>query len=58
MEPGRPATGSNPNPFYTIAAINKPLIGEKATLKGIAINGGNLYDINTTAGMSYEFVQQ
>ena len=53
----KPATGSNPNPFYTIAAINKPLIGEKATLKGIALNAGNLYDLNTTAGMSYEFVQ-
>jgi alpha-L-fucosidase 2 len=53
----QPATGSNPNAFYTIAAIRKPVIGEKATLKGIAINAGNLYDINTTAGMSYEFVQ-
>jgi alpha-L-fucosidase 2 len=53
----KPASGNNPNSFYAIAAIRKPLIGEKATLKGIAVHAGSLYDFNTTAGMVYEFVQ-
>jgi alpha-L-fucosidase 2 len=53
----QPATGSNPNSFYTVAVITKPVIGEKAMLKGIAVNAGNLYDVNTVAGMVYEFVQ-
>jgi alpha-L-fucosidase 2 len=51
------AKGSNPNPFYAVAATRKPVISSKATLKGININTGKLYDMNTTAGMEYEFVQ-
>ncbi|WP_207514591.1 glycoside hydrolase family 95 protein [Longitalea luteola] len=51
----QPAGGSNPNPFYAVAAISKPIVSEKATLKGITLNTGNLYDFNTMAGMTYEF---
>jgi alpha-L-fucosidase 2 len=54
----KPASGNNANPFYAIAEIRKPLIGEKATLKGITVPAGNLYDFNTAAGRVYEFVQQ
>jgi alpha-L-fucosidase 2 len=51
------ATGSNPNPLYAIAGTKKPLISEKASLKGITVQKSNLYDFSTTAGMAYEFVQ-
>jgi len=51
------ATGSNPNPLFAIADTKKPLVSEKANLKGITVNAGKLYDLNTTAGMSYEFAQ-
>ncbi|WP_205508893.1 glycoside hydrolase family 95 protein [Longitalea arenae] len=52
----KPGSGPNPNPYYTVAAISKPIIAEKATLKGVALDLGNLYDFNTVAGMSYEFM--
>lgn len=52
----KPATGSNPNPFYTVAAISKPVVSEKAALKGITVNAAVLYDFNTAAGKTYEFM--
>ncbi|OQP52772.1 alpha-L-fucosidase [Niastella yeongjuensis] len=53
----KPATGNNPNPLFAIADTKKPVISDKASLKGVTVNAGQLYDFNTTAGMSYEFVQ-
>jgi alpha-L-fucosidase 2 len=51
------ASGENPNPFYTIASIKKPLLSDKAKLNGIAVNAGEVYDFTTTAGGVYEFVR-
>jgi alpha-L-fucosidase 2 len=51
----KPATGANPNPLFAIADTKKPIVSEKASLKGITVNAGKLYDFITTAGMSYEF---
>ena len=53
----KPATGNNPNPLFVIADTKKPIVSEKASLKGITVNAGKLYDFTTTAGMTYEFVQ-
>ncbi|MBO9200550.1 MULTISPECIES: glycoside hydrolase family 95 protein [Niastella] len=53
----KPANGDNTNPFYTLAETKKPLISEKASLKGIKVNAGQLYDLNTTAGTTYELVK-
>jgi alpha-L-fucosidase 2 len=52
----KPATGNNPNPLYAIVDTKQPIVSEKASLKGIAVNAGKLYDFNTTAGMTYEFI--
>jgi len=49
------AMGNNPNPLFAIADTKKPIVSEKASLQGITVNAGKLYDFNTTAGMSYEF---
>jgi len=49
------AEGQNPNPFYAVAAIQKPLIAANAPLKGLIPIKGNLYDFNTEAGKVYEF---
>ena len=44
------ANGENDNTFYQTAMIQKPLISEKAILKGLDLLPTNLYDISTKAG--------
>lgn len=50
------ATGNNPNPFYETAAVQKPLISEKAKLLALPVNKGYLYDCKTVAGKAYIFI--
>ena len=45
----------NPNPFYQSADIKKPIISEKASLKGFSTPKTYLYDFNTEKGQSYIF---
>jgi len=52
------ASGANQNPFYAITNIQKPRISESASLKGISVEKGNLYDIQTEAGKVYDFVKK
>ncbi len=49
------AEGTNPNPLFAKQQISRPLISEKAPLKGIELKEFNLYDIQTEAGVTYEF---
>ena len=51
----QPARGENPNAFYAVADIQKPLVSEKAALSGPRVEKGNLYDFQTEAGKVYEF---
>lgn len=53
-----PAKGRNLNPFYRINEIKQPLISGKASLKGLAIARGKLYDVKTSAGASYELIKE
>ena len=53
----RQATGKNSNPFYATAAIKTPSVSDKAKLNGLQLNAGKLFDLNTTAGATYEFSQ-
>lgn len=52
----KPATGENTNPFYTVLAVKEPLISDKAKLQGVTIEAGQLYDVPTVAGKTYEFI--
>ncbi len=52
------ASGANQNPFYAITDIQKPRVSGSASLKGIAVEKGNLYDFQTEAGKVYEFVKK
>jgi alpha-L-fucosidase 2 len=45
----------NPNPFYQIARIKPPLVGEKASLQGIQLDKTWVYDFQTEKGKSYSF---
>ena len=52
------AQGENPNSFYQIAGIKKPLISQKASeqsLKVPAFPKTELFDISTTKGQTYTF---
>ena len=52
------ANGSNPNPFYAIAEIQKPRVAESAPKSALSIAPGTLYDFNTQTGKVYEFIKQ
>ncbi len=49
------AVGSNPNPFYRIPHIKKPLISPMAKLHKVKIRKTYLYDFSTRKGNSYSF---
>lgn len=52
------ANGANKNPFYQVPEIKTPLVSKKASLSGVKINEGMLFDFDTKAGSVYEFVQK
>lgn len=50
------AKGTNPNPLFGKQEISRPLISEKAPLKGIQLKDFYLYDVPTEAGQTYTFM--
>lgn len=50
------ASGSNPNQFFGKQEISRPLISEKAPLKGIELIDYYMYDIPTAANQTYTFI--
>lgn len=50
------AKGANPNPLFGKQEISRPLISEKAPLKGIQLKDFYLYDVPTEAGQTYTFM--
>ncbi|MEN2412255.1 glycoside hydrolase family 95 protein [Flavobacterium mesophilum] len=49
------AKGENPNEYYQVNPITKPLISEKAELKGIVVPETQLFDFETKKGGTYTF---
>src|SRR5690606_38633781 len=45
----------NSNPFYVLPAVKKPLVSEKAQLKGAGVRTGKTYVFQTKKGGIYEF---
>ena len=54
--PMKPATGTNPNPFFAMGPVVKPVISPEAKLDSLAIPQNYVYDISTKAGHEYQFV--
>jgi alpha-L-fucosidase 2 len=52
------AIGTNKNPFYPIPAIAKPLISEKAKLKGLDLQPTYLYDKMTKPGETIVLIRK
>ncbi|KGE16062.1 glycosyl hydrolase family 95 catalytic domain-containing protein [Sphingobacterium deserti] len=52
------AVAENSNPFYKVNAIKKPLLSDKATLKGIALPDTYLVDFETRSGKDYVFTAE
>lgn len=52
------ASGANPNAFYSVADIKKPLIVSQTDLTSVNIEKGTLYDFQTEGGKVYEFVDK
>ncbi len=51
VQPGQ----ANPNPFYQVAQIKRPLVSQKASLQGIQLSPTRVYDLKTEQGQSYRF---
>jgi alpha-L-fucosidase 2 len=51
-----PTSGVNPNPFFEIPDIKRPLVSDKATLSGLTGNPSLEFDIETSPGQTYSFV--
>lgn len=47
------ATDHNSNPFFKPQQISRPLISEKAPMRGLNLKKSYLYDITTEAGQTY-----
>ncbi|SDH80456.1 alpha-L-fucosidase 2 [Chryseobacterium taeanense] len=47
------AEGKNPNPFFEVPEIKKPLISKKAELNSVKIKNDFIYDFPTKAGKTY-----
>lgn len=52
------AEGDNPNLFYRVPEIKKPLISDQAKLKGLNLKKTYLYDFNTQPGQTYTFTNK
>lgn len=50
------AKGENPNPFYVVDAIAKPIVNPKAKLTDTRIPVTTLYDMPTQAGKTYSLL--
>lgn len=49
------AKGENPNPFFQVPEIKKPVVSEKANLKKFELKNTFIYDVATKPGESYTF---
>lgn len=49
------ANGENPNPFFKLQAVAKPIISSQAALNGVSIPKVFEYDVETKEGRSYTF---
>jgi alpha-L-fucosidase 2 len=47
------AKGKNPNPFFIVPNIKKPLISSEAKIKPVGLKKSYLYDFQTQAGKTY-----
>ncbi|MDP4213438.1 MAG: glycoside hydrolase family 95 protein [Bacteroidota bacterium] len=54
----KPAAGNNPNPFFVVDAVKKPIISPKASLAKPELKETRLYDFETKAGSVYTLVAQ
>ncbi len=52
------AEGDNENPFYKVPTIQKPIISEKAEMKGFDVKETYLYDIETEVGQTIVLVKK
>ncbi len=52
----KPASGTNPNPFFETANVKNPVISENAKLNKVALPSTQLYDLPTEAGKTYSIV--
>ncbi|RRN77763.1 glycoside hydrolase family 95 protein, partial [Pseudoxanthomonas sp. SGD-10] len=52
----KPAQGENSNGFYQVADIKQPLVSDKATINGVGVKKGSVYDFQTKKGGNYEFL--
>ncbi|WP_205500004.1 glycoside hydrolase family 95 protein [Rufibacter psychrotolerans] len=52
----QPAQGTNPNPFYQLAAIKTPLVSPKATGQRPAVPATTLLDLKTEKGKTYQLI--
>ena len=50
------AHGENPNQFFVVNTVKKPLISKKAKVKKPKLPKTNLYDLNTVAGHTYNLL--
>jgi alpha-L-fucosidase 2 len=50
------ADGVNPNAFYQVEEIEKPIISKESNLELLSIKPTYLYDLNTTRGENYTFL--
>ena len=50
------AQGDNPNPFFEIPKIKKPIISAEAKLNELALKPTFLYDFDTEAGKTYTLI--
>lgn len=53
----KPAKGENPNPYYAVPVIAKPLISEKAKLNTLTLKPTQLVEFSAKPGGVYEFVK-
>ena len=52
------ADGENPNSFYFVNQVRKPLVSDKAKLKKPKLKKTYLFDFQTEAGKTYSFVRR
>ncbi len=52
------AEGVNKNPFYQVPSIQKPIVSEKADMKGFEVKDNFLYEIPTEAGQTIFLVKK
>ncbi|WP_407430125.1 glycosyl hydrolase family 95 catalytic domain-containing protein [Arcticibacter sp.] len=53
----RIASGVNKNPLFQTAEIQEPLVSKEAVIQTPGVDEGILYDVETTAGKKYVFIQ-